>query len=498
MIDYIPKNQLNIFDFKTPFNSSLSPDNRWVRLAQIVPWDKFAEVYLAKMDTDHGRRALPPRMILGALIIKHQEGLSDEKTILAIQENVYMQFFVGLPEFQREKIFDPSLFVTIRRRLDKNAFDQLNVELIQKFTAGSDQKVMAGSKTNSGRLQADATVADQYITYPTDVKLLNTAREKLDQMIDKIYLYCDKSFEKPRTYRRVLRREFLNYSKKKNKKKSVHRKMQRRLLESVKRNLGFVDALMPDPGKIVTGRSYPLTRRDLDMIEVIRTLLGQQKKMYDERTNTCRDRVVSLHQSHVRPIVRGKQGSRVEFGSKIGVSLDHGFARVDTLSWDAYHEGTDLKKHVTNYHEIHGYYPELVQVDKAYATRENRNWLKERNIGITATKLGRRPKEQPTYYEKRKRRRQAAERNHIEGKFGQGKNAYGLNKIRARLKETSESWVSCIFFVMNLINYRKKASSVALSYRFLLKSSIIFDLLKTVEKIYTGSKNFSHKNIGIG
>ena len=70
--------------------------------------------------------------------------------------------------------------------------------------------------------------------------------------------------------------------------------------------------------------------------------------------------------------------------------------------------------------------------------------------------LGRRKsKETETYYQKRKRRREAAERNHIEGKFGQGKNGYNLNEIRARLKNTSESWISCIFFIMNLILYEK-------------------------------------------
>lgn len=95
-------------------------------------------------------------------------------------------------------------------------------------------------------------------------------------------------------------------------------------------------------------------------------------------------------------------------------------------------------------------------IDQIYATRENRRWLKERGIRITAPPLGRKPKKtNQTYYQKRKARKEAAERNHIEGKFGQGKNGYNLNEIRARLKETSESWVACIFFVMNLIHYEK-------------------------------------------
>ena len=121
------------------------------------------------------------------------------------------------------------------------------------------------------------------------------------------------------------------------------------------------------------------------------------------------------------------------------------------------HSKGKTKAKIEAYKEIHGYYPDLVQVDKAYATRENRKWLKENDIRITAPPLGRKKKVQAkTNYQKRKNKREAAERNHIEGKFGQAKNGYNLNQVKAKLKSTSESWVSCIFFIMNLINYQKK------------------------------------------
>ena len=149
----------------------------------------------------------------------------------------------------------------------------------------------------------------------------------------------------------------------------------------------------------------------------------------------------------MRPILRGKQNARVEFGAKLGVRLDTRFAYVNHLSWNAYHEGKDLINQVATYFKIHGYYPELVQVDKAYSTRENRNWLKEKNIRITAPPLGRKPVQKVNNYQKAKRKKEAAERNHIEAKFGQGKNGYNLNKIRAKLKETSESWIRAVSFL---------------------------------------------------
>lgn len=473
MIDYISEKQLSISEFKTPFNTSLLTDNRWIKLASIVPWETFANLYISLMNTSQGRPGISPRIVLGALIIKHKENLSDEKTILAIQENIYMQFFVGLEGFQTHKIFDPSLFVTIRKRIGKTAFDDLNTQLIKSLSHKKDVKNNLKKKEgenhppNSGKLQADATVADQYITFPTDAKLLNSSRKKLDEMIDKLYHYHDKKIVKPRTYKRTLDTAFLNYSKKKNKSKSIHRKMKRKLLESVNRNLNFVKNLLPDNTVLAMGKQYPLSQKDIALLEIIKTLYEQQKQMYDTNTNTCKERIVSIYQAHVRPILRGKQNARVEFGAKLGVSLDNGFAYLNHLSWNAYHEGKDLINQVEQYFKIHGYYPDLVQVDKAYSTRENRKWLKERNIRITAPQLGRKPKKEINQYQKAKRKKEASERNHIEAKFGQGKNGYNLNKIRAKLKTTSESWVSCIFFVMNLINYQKKSSFTILFYKLI-------------------------------
>ena len=488
MIEYLSEKQLSIKVFKTPFQTELSSDNRWVELASIVPWDSFANHYISLMDTKHGRPGISPRIVLGALIIKHKENLSDQKTILAIQENVYMQFFVGLKEFQTKKVFDSSLFVMIRKRIGKTAFDTLNAHLIKSLSVKTDKKNISKKHDdqdyppNKGKMQADATVADQYITFPTDAKLLNSSRKKTDQMIDKLYYANDDITIKPRTYRRVLNKAFLNYSKKKNKRKSAHRKMKRKLLESVNRNIKFIEAMLPNPEVLTLGKDYPLTKKELLLFEVIQKVYWQQKQMYDDKVNSCPNRIVSIYQAHVRPILRGKQNARVEFGSKLGVSLDNGFAYLNHLSWNAYHEGKDLIPQVECYFKIHGYYPELVQVDKAYSTRENRKWLKERNIRITAKPLGRKPKLEKTSYQKAKDKKEAAQRNHIEAKFGQGKNGYNLNKIRAKLKTTSESSVSCIFFVMNLINYQKKISFGAIFNQFYKDLILMVIFLNKLEK----------------
>ena len=135
--------------------------------------------------------------------------------------------------------------------------------------------------------------------------------------------------------------------------------------------------------------------------------------------------------------------------------MSDGFARIDTLSWDAYNESTDLIEQVEAYRNLKGYYPEVVIVDSIYGTRENRAYLNEHGIRFCGKALGRPKAEEQSPYQKTKHRKEQAMRNQIEGKFGQGKNAYSLSKVRARTAGTSESWIACIVFIMNLIKFNQ-------------------------------------------
>ena len=178
--------------------------------------------------------------------------------------------------------------------------------------------------------------------------------------------------------------------------------------------------------------------------------------MYETKTHTIADRIVSIHQPHVRPIVRGKANAKVEFGSKINLSMVDGISYIDELSWDAFNEGTHLMDYIEQYKKRHGFYPKEVLADKIYCTRENRKKLKDLSIILIAKPLGR-PKAVPEQHVS------PGERNPIESKFGQGKRGYGMDKIRAKLKSTSEAWVAMIVLVLNLV---KMAGRVPLALVF--------------------------------
>lgn len=154
--------------------------------------------------------------------------------------------------------------------------------------------------------------------------------------------------------------------------------------------------------------------------------------MYQADSRRCADRIVSIFQPHVRPIVRGKTGKRVEFGTKLGLSLFGGYLTHQTISWDAYNEASDLQDQAETHRLLTGHYLELIQCDKIYHTNDNRTWCSTRGIRMTVLPKG--PTPTLSAYQKRKQREEYAERNHIEGRIGNAKQALSLNQIKAKFR----------------------------------------------------------------
>jgi len=481
MINYTPKNQLSLDMFDSPFEQELEKENRWIKLSELVPWDDLANVYCHKLKSNEGRKSIDIRMVIGALIIKHKMNLDDRGTVMMIQENIYMQYFCGLQSFTTKRPFDPSLFVDIRKRLGSEEFDTFNRHVIEraeqirphqgriktKKIRGSDDDLPA----NKGTLKVDATVADQEIKYPTDLNLLNESRENLERIISLLHI-SEVDGKKPRTYCRKARKEYLSIAKKRRKSKRDIRRGLKQQLQYIRRDLKTANELVSKPARILI-----LDKRDKQLLETIEKIYEQQKWMYNNRKNTHPDRIVSIHQPWVRPIVRGKEKNKTEFGSKINISEVDGFCRIDRLSWDQFNEAMDLENQVERFKDFYGCYPKVLLGDQIYLNRSNRKYLKEKNIAIYGKPLGRPPKN-PTETSQQKyiKKKKAAKRNNVEGKFGQGKRGYGLNNIKARLSETSESWVNSIFFVMNLIQL------VNLAEKYHYFSCLIFSTLKKLLK----------------
>lgn len=218
-----------------------------------------------------------------------------------------------------------------------------------------------------GRVIYDATACPQDIAYPTDLNLLNDAREKLEELIDHIYTK-ELHKVKPRNYRQVARKKYLQTAQKKNKSAKVIRKANRCQLNYVKRDIDIVNDLLD--AYQINNLKFPLNPSQQKYLFVVQTLYDQQKQMFETNTHTIDHRIVSIHQPHVRPIVRGKAQAKVEFGSKIHVSIIDGISFLDELSWDAFNEGTHMMDYIEKYRERFGCYPREVLADQIYCTRE--------------------------------------------------------------------------------------------------------------------------------
>ena len=488
MIRTTSSKQLTIPEFDWPFQTVLDKNNRWVKLSNCIPWDELAESYYHGMRVDRGRPLKDARLVIGAVIIKHKLCLSDVETVQQIQENPYMQFFVGLPGYLSSQPFAPSLLVEVRKRMGETVFEGFHRAIIEAHEgkqpvkpetvgesdaatrtqapeteeedqcssdgeAEKDLESKAPVTTPRGQLILDATVVEQAIRYPTDLSLLNEARELTEQIIDTLCKRL-KVTDKPRTYRRKARSAYLVVAKQKRPGRTVLRRGLKQQLQYLRRNLGHIDKLLAG---IPIGQPLPLPKWLLHRYWVIQHLYQQQWNMYQTRTHRCEHRIVSISQPYVRPMVRGKLDKPVEFGAKLSVSLsDEGLAHVDHLRWDAFHEGLDLGSQVEAYLARYGHYPERVLADPIYGTRANRDYLKKRGIHFAGKPLGRPKREtdanrEQLQQEKEQRRQEYLQRIPIEGKFGQGKNGYRLNYIRAKRANTSYAWINSIFLVMNLL-----------------------------------------------
>jgi transposase, IS5 family len=185
------------------------------------------------------------------------------------------------------------------------------------------------------------------------------------------------------------------------------------------------------------------------MLLVVATVYQQQLSMYENKQQRVDDRIVSLTQPHIRPIVRGKAGTPVEFGAKISVRYHNGYVFIDRLSWDNFNECGDLKLQAEKFKLATGTYPESIHVDQIYRTKENRAWCQERGIRITGVPLGRPPK---VIDKEKKKQAQLDERfrSRIEGKFGEAKRRFSLGRVMTKLSDTSRTAIGLTFLVMNL------------------------------------------------
>ena len=464
--------QMRLSDFQQPMGMQLREDNRWVKKAQLIPWSMIEEKYAGSFPSKTGNVAKPLQLAFGACLIQQEYGFSDEEIVLQIQENPYLQYFCGYSGYDDSKPpFEASSMVNFRKRLTPEIIAEINEMIIQEAqkneadddhngsdddhngSCNSDQsKNMADEKQNSGTMIVDATCAPQNIKFPQDIELLNESREKLEKIIDKTS--DENGFYRPRMYRKNARKDYLNLVKcKKRTAKKVRRSIKKQL-QYLRRDFGYIDNLMQNNGVI-------LSEKDARLLAVLRKVYEQQLYMFENNTHSVPDRIVSISQPFIRPIVRGKAKAPVEFGTKLDISVVDGWTRLEYHSFDAYNEAKNLPEMIEAFHNREGHYPERILADKIYRNRENLRYCKERGIRLSGPSLGRPKKD--VISDRHQDYIDECERVEVERKFSLAKLKCGIGLVKAKLENTVGHVVAMSILLLNL---RKVLCALLLFWMF--------------------------------
>ena len=420
-----------------PFGGKLDEKNRWIKISGLIPWESLEMMYAETFST-RGRPGKDSRLVLGLLILRHINSFTDEEVIMQLTENPYLQYFCGFEEYKSDSMIDRSTLSRVRERLGEKGFNNLETAVMKELIS---RRIIKGKK-----LLIDATVVPSDITYPTDIKIVNTVREWLCKEIKKIRR-AFKIKEKVRTYARTARKIFLNTQKKRSRTIKEMKMAVKKILRYVNRNIKQFEIIYDR----VKDKAVARMREEFEAgLTTARKIYEQQAEMIKTGVNAVKDRIVNFQKEYVRPMVRGKDGKKVEFGPKINVSNVGGYMFLDKFSYNAYNESEDLADVLRSYKNRFGKLPEEVIADNIYGTRWNRKLLKRIGIRSSFKRLGRKSILGEVDIDARLKKSQKL-RNRIEGGIGTAKTAYDLERIKYRTKEGGKIWIQLGLLSQNLM-----------------------------------------------
>jgi len=381
--------------------------------------------------------------MFGVMFLKAYLGLSDEKLVDRLNTDWELQMFCGRQFKDNQRIKDRNLPSRIRSYIGQN----LSIESFQDIVINNWTPYL--EDTHCGLF--DATAYESYIKYPTDVKLLWDCCVWVFESV--FMLSKELSKKRPRSKYREQSMKQTNYSKTKKKTYKLRTKRRESLLHLLNQGVGFLENILEEFGGAIELKTYISI---LEKLKTIRVIYYQQNYMHENPGEYVKDRIVSLFKPYLRPIIRGKENKRVEFGAKVHVYQVDGINIIDKLSFDPFNEAKNLKGCIAKHQH---YFKELHQlgVDNIYGTNENRRFLTGNEIYTCLPRKGK-----PSKNEKqlRKLRQELGKQRAtvLEGSFGNEKNHYALRKIKARTQSTEIVWILFGIMTANAVKISKKIS----------------------------------------
>jgi IS5 family transposase len=404
----------------------MDKNHLFVKIADNFNWDKVLGELKKFYCSNNGRTTISTRLKVGLLIAKHLKKWSDIGVTGQLRENLYLQYLCDIsPEDATRGVINDSSLSYFRKQIGEEGIKIIEEEV--------ERLLKDNGKSKGNKMIVDSTIVPENIEYPTDVHLLEKCRRKLVKIIDNA---CKElSISKPRTYKNLGRKAFLTFIKFRKKGNEFRKKVQKKLIRFVYRNLNQAKELIAKANNF-----SEIVKQEID---VINKILNQQKEL--SQGKPVKHRIVSIHKPKVRPMVKGKFPNEVEFGQKITlVKKGKGIFLSDSDNENT--SDTELlDKSVEFYEDKFKKKPMAVITDRGYYSAKNVRMLKEK--GIKKLALAPRGKTKPTYTKESYYKKLCRERNAIEADISLLKRCYGLNRNRYK---NQNQWIRLGLIARNL------------------------------------------------
>ena len=400
------------------------------KIYQAIPWKKMVKALKLKESRKGPTAIFSPRGKIALMFLKAYSQTSDKRLIEQINGNIHYQFFCGIRIAAGKELKNHKIISQVRCELAQ----ALDIEKLQSLFAESWSPYLY----QKSKILIDATCYESSVRYPTNQKLLWESV---------LFLYASMKYMFKKAGIRLIRTKFKDWEKRYN---SYSRKRRKPKKEKIALTRGLL-RLLEKLDKALDGleKQYEFENEKIyqKQRKVIKLVLKQQQQLF-HYGELPKNRIVSLFKPYLRPIVRGKEIKKVEFGAKVNKIQIDGINFIQYLSFDPFNEGTKFQDSIHQAQQITGIKIRKVGADAIYATNANRKFATSSGIRTDFVRKGRPGKNEAERKEiARNLKKERA--SSLEGSFGNEKEHYSLKRIRARTKKTEILW---IFFGIHTAN----------------------------------------------